>query len=90
MNNSIAKLKNINIGSTDEVETGCALEEKIKLIRLISDHSNRYGDGIVQLIDYAQSNGVDAYGTKDIPLYIVQKFVEKKYNKPEVGPEQCI
>ena len=64
-----------------------ALDEKIKLIHIISKSGDRYGSEFVKLINYAQANGIDAQGTKDIPLYIIQKFLQNSYTKPNAGAE---
>ncbi len=87
MDNLTNKLKNVKVGFTEDVETGRALDEKIKLIHIISKSGDRYGSKFVKLIDYAQANGIDAHGTKDIPLYIIQKFMENSYTKPNAGAE---
>ena len=87
MDNLTDKLKKVKIGFTEDVETGRALDEKIKLIHIISKSGDRYGSEFVKLIDYAQANGIDAQGTKDIPLYIIQKFMKNSYTKPNAGAE---
>lgn len=73
------KINRVYSPATDDIEQNpAAAQKKVELLRLISSRGDRYGSELVKLMD---ETGIS--GTRNIPLWMIQKFCDEHYSKPD-------